>query len=97
MRWPISGILALALLAPPSATWAVISREQSDELHTTASMFSEADANGDGRVSRDEFLRYFHKGRLSAAYVEYRFRARERGRQDQPGRVYLGGGDVPAL
>jgi Ca2+-binding EF-hand superfamily protein len=78
MRWLILGILALVLLAPPPAAWAVISREQADELNTTVSMFSEADADRDGRVSRDEFLRYFHKGSLSAAYVEYRFRARDR-------------------
>jgi Ca2+-binding EF-hand superfamily protein len=79
MRWLILGILALALLAPPAAAWARISHQQANELHTTASKFSEADANGDGRVSRDEFMRYFFKGgHPSAAYFEYRFRARDR-------------------
>jgi len=79
MRWPILGILAMVLLAPPSAAWAVISRNQARELLTTASQFSEADTNGDGRVSRDEFMRYFYKGsKPSAEYFEYRFRARDR-------------------
>jgi Ca2+-binding EF-hand superfamily protein len=68
----------MVLLAPPPAAWAVISREQANELNTTAGMFAEADADRDGRVSRDEFLRYFPKGGLSAAYMEYRFRARDR-------------------
>jgi len=79
MRWPIWGILALSLLAPPAAAWGVISRQQAEELSTTASKFAEADTNRDDRVSLDEFLRYFFKGgHPSRAYFEYRFRARDR-------------------
>ena len=79
MRWLVLGILALTLLAPASPARAVIHADQARELHTTAAMFAEADADKDGRVSRDEFLRYFYKGgHPSREYFEFRFRARDR-------------------
>jgi Ca2+-binding EF-hand superfamily protein len=79
MGWLILVILALTLLAPLSAVRAVISRQQADELNTTAAKFAEADANQDGRVSREEFLRYYYRGgHPTREYFEFRFRARDR-------------------